>query len=86
MIKIILPLLIVFTAQFSNKGYAEEKQIFTLYRNSVTDSQMRIHVATFNAKDGYLYNSENCFIAAELFQNQPFVETLYWCELGQFKY
>ena len=86
MIKIILPLLIVFTAQFSNKGYAEEKQIFTLYRNSVTDSQMRIHVATFNVKHGYRYNSENCFIAAELFQNQPFVETRYWCELGQFKY
>ena len=85
MIKIISPFLISFTFLFSYKGYAEEKQIFTLYRNSVTDSQMRIHVATFNVKYGYRYNSENCFIAAELFQNQLFVETRYWCELGNFK-
>ena len=85
MIKIILPLLIVFTAQFSNKGYAEEKQILTLYRNSVTDSQMRIHVATFNVKHGYRYNSENCFLSANLFQKQLGVKTRFWCELGKFK-
>ena len=85
MIKIILPLLIVFTAQFSNKSYAEEKQTLTLYRNSVTDSQMRIHVATFNVKYGYRYNFENCFIAAELFQKQLGVVTHFWCEIGNFK-
>jgi len=85
MIEIISPFLIVFTALFSNISHADEKQMLTLYRNSVTDSQMRIHVATFNVKHGYRYNSENCFIAAELFQNQSFVETRYWCELGKFK-
>ena len=85
MIKIILPLLIVFTAQFSNKSYADEKQILTLYRNSVTDSEMRIHIATFSAKHGYSYNSKNCFLAAKLFQNQKYVETRFWCEMGSFR-
>ena len=85
MIKIISPLLIVFTALFSNKSYANEKQILTLYRNSVTDSEMRIHIATFNAKHGYSYNSENCFLAAKLFKSQPRVKTRFWCEKGNFR-
>ena len=31
---------------------ASESTSFTLYRNSVTDENMRIHVATFDALDG----------------------------------
>ena len=85
MIKIISLFLIVFTALFSNISHADEKQMLTLYRNSVIDSEMRIHIATFNAKDGYRYNSENCFLAANLFQKQPGVKTRFWCELGKFK-
>ena len=84
MIKIISPFLISFTVLFSYKGYADDNQMLTLYRNSVIDSQMRIHVATFNAKDGYNYNYENCFLAAELFQNQTGVVTRFWCEIGNF--
>ena len=55
---------------------------FTLSRNSVTDSNMRVHVATFDAVDGATYNSENCNIAAELFRNQQGTTVRYWCEKG----
>jgi hypothetical protein len=58
---------------------------FTLYRNSVIDENMRIHVASFNAADGEAYNRENCEQAQLLFQAQPGVKTKFWCEKGVFK-
>jgi hypothetical protein len=58
---------------------------FTLYRNSVTDENMRIHVASFNASDGESYNRENCDQAQLLFQSQSGVKTKFWCEKGVFK-
>ncbi|MBX4931266.1 hypothetical protein [Rhizobium bangladeshense] len=58
---------------------------YTLYRNSVLDGSMRLHVASFDSKDGDAYNSDNCRIAAELFQSQPGVTVRYWCEKGAFK-
>ncbi|MEO5690116.1 MAG: hypothetical protein ABIR54_22375 [Burkholderiaceae bacterium] len=64
---------------------ASEDTVFTLYRNSALDPQMRIHVATFDAADGEKYNSENCTQAAELFRGQPGVKTRFWCEKGHFK-
>ena len=57
---------------------------FVLYRNSVSDSNMRIHVATFDATDGEAYNRENCQVAQALFQAQPGVKTKFWCEKGSF--
>lgn len=58
---------------------------YTLYRNSIFDGNMRVHVASFDSKDGDAYNSENCRIAADLFQSQPGVKVRYWCEKGAFK-
>jgi len=58
---------------------------YTLYRNSVSNANLRIHVATFDAKDGNSYNLGNCQIAQELFQNQNGVVVKYWCEKGIFK-
>lgn len=58
----------------------------TLYRNSVLDSTMRIHVATFDAAEvRQAYNFENCQIAAQLFREQPGVNVLYWCEPGHYR-
>ena len=37
-----------------------ESQSFVLYRNSVTDENMRIHVASFDAAEGEQYNRGNC--------------------------
>ena len=45
---------------------------------------MRIHVATFDTLEGADYNSENCKIATDLFQQPNGVQTRFWCELGRF--
>ena len=58
---------------------------YTLYRNSVLDETMRLHVATFDSKDGEKYNQGNCDIAKDLFQEQDGVKTKFWCEKGAFK-
>lgn len=83
---IVTPLLLV-----SCKGAnAPESDTFTLYRNSVLDKNMRIHVATFDSKDGFsgkkdLYNKENCEDSAKLRMSQPLVQTKFWCEKGFYK-
>jgi len=59
--------------------------MFTLYRNSVTDEDMRIHVATFDAAEEEAYNRGNCEIARGLFQSQPGVTVKYWCEKGRYR-
>jgi hypothetical protein len=58
---------------------------YTLYRDSVTGPGMRLHIATFDSKDGEDYNRENCRIATTLFQEQPGVRVKYWCEKGRFR-
>ena len=68
----------IFTACSSDGTY-------TLYRNSVIDPLMRVHVATFDSADGAKYNQENCQVAQELFQNQEGVITKFWCEKGRFR-
>lgn len=62
-----------------------QNESYTLYRNSIADEFERIHVATFNAKEGEKYNQENCDIAKDLFQKQDGVLTKFWCEKGIFK-
>jgi len=64
---------------------ASDDRTFTLYRNSVTDPSMRIHVATFDATEKEEYNRENCDTAAKLFGAQPGVKTKFWCEKGRFR-
>lgn len=60
--------------------------VYTLYRNSVLDPSMRVHMATFDAKDSdNSYNQQNCMLAAKLFQGQPGVATTFWCEKGGYK-
>ena len=61
-----------------------ESGSYTLYRNSIADEFERIHVASFNAKEGEKYNQENCDIAKDLFQKQEGVLTKFWCEKGVF--
>jgi hypothetical protein len=62
-----------------------DSEIYTLYRNSVLDSSMRIHVASFDVEYGAEYNSENCNLAADLFQEQDSVLTRFWCEQGPYR-
>jgi len=66
-------------------SYGCGDETFVLYRNSVLDENMRIHVATFDSTDGGAYNRENCEVAQSLFQGQPGVKVKYWCEKGRFR-
>jgi len=44
---------------------SRQEEFCTLYRNSVMDESMRIHIATFNeVTGGYKYNIENCQLAS----------------------
>ena len=62
-----------------------DDEVYTLYRNSVVDPSMRLHVATFDSRDGKDYNAENCNVAADLFQHQDGVQTRFWCEPGRYR-
>ncbi len=59
--------------------------IYTLYRNSLMDPAMRIHIATFDAGDGREYNAENCNLTADFFAKHAGVKTRYWCEPGRYR-
>ena len=83
--KILLKILLSISLVALIVGCVSDNEIFTLYRNSVTDENMRIHVASFNATDGEAYNKSNCEQAQQLFQAQPSVRTKFWCEKGIFK-
>jgi hypothetical protein len=72
-------------------GCKDESNIYTLYRNSPLDNNMRLHIATFDsANEAYggtseSYNKENCLLAVSLFQAQPNVVSRFWCEKGRYK-
>lgn len=58
---------------------------YTLYRSSVTDPRVRLHIATFDTANRDEYNRDNCQIAAELFAKQLGVVVRHWCEKGGFR-
>jgi len=66
-------------------AHGKEQNAFTLYRNSVLDSTMRIHFATFDADESADYNAENCLLTADLVRRQPGVRVMYWCEPGYYR-
>jgi hypothetical protein len=66
-------------------SWTADRTAYTLYRNSVTDSAMRIHVATFDASEADSYNNENCQQAQTLFQQQLDVKVKFWCEKGPYR-
>ena len=72
-----LPLLLA-----ASNAYADD--VYTLYRSSLLEGISRIHVATFDTRDGDAYNHEDCELAANLFQAQLGVKTRFWCEHGHF--
>jgi len=47
--------------------------------------EMRVHVATFDAREDEKYNNENCQVARELFAGQSGVTVSYWCEKGRYR-
>jgi len=74
---IIFTLGLLFSVWYSR----DKNHTYTLYRNDVTDKNMRIHIATFDAADnGNSYNEGNCKITRDLFQNQDGITIKFWCE------
>lgn len=61
------------------------ESVYTLYRNSLLDGALRIHVATFDTVDGADYNAQNCALVADLMQMQDGVRTRFWCEPGRYR-
>jgi hypothetical protein len=69
---------------------------FTLYRNSVLDRSLRVHWATFDARESDAsYNANNCMMAARLLNanvkalgreeaNGPPAAVGFWCEPGRY--
>lgn len=76
---------VVFGLVACSADFGSDSDVFTLYRNSVTDENMRIHVATFDANEKEAYNRGNCEQAQALFQAQPGVSVKFWCEKGRFR-
>jgi hypothetical protein len=64
---------------------SSDTDTFTLYRNSVTEENMRIHVAIFDAAEKEEYNRGNCEQAQVLFEGQAGVKVKFWCEKGRFR-
>ena len=58
---------------------------YTLYRNGEAADTLRIHVATFDAKEDGEYNHDNCEQTRELFQVHPSARSRFWCENGRFR-
>lgn len=85
MMRRLLAALVVGIALCSPAAAQSDADVLTLYRNSVVDGTMRIHVATFDSSDGRDYNAENCDLAANLFQRQEGISVRFWCEPGHFR-
>lgn len=64
---------------------AGDKNTYTLYRNGEATDTLRVHVATFDAKEEAEYNRDNCEQARELFQLHPAARSRFWCEQGRFR-
>ncbi len=62
-----------------------DNETYALYRDSVLDASMRVHIATFDAADGADYNRENWMLARDLFLAQAGVRTNFWCEPGRYR-
>lgn len=75
----------VLTAGLLVAGCDFTNPVYTLYRSSPADAAMRIHVASFDAKEGDAYNRENCELASRLFRLQEGVTVRWWCEKGRYQ-
>jgi hypothetical protein len=70
----------------SGCAFGSDGDAATLYRNPIVgDPNERVHVATFDSKDGKSYNWTNCTTFADLVMQQEGVEVRYWCEAGRFR-
>lgn len=79
----LFPVLVLMTVVAGCDGLSTTE--YTLYRSSLVDENLRVHVATFDASESEGYNRDNCALAVKLFGAQSGVRTKFWCEKGRFK-
>ena len=65
MIKIISPLIIVFTAILSNQGFISKNQNLSFYQNSVLNYEL-----TLISKQRFSYNSKNLNFSLHFLESQ----------------
>lgn len=79
-----------------NGSKVDETKRATLYRNSFTDHSLRVHWASFDAPDGFLYNIGNCMMAARILNANVDASAKaegkdrdkaigFWCEPGAYR-
>lgn len=89
-------LLMLFAVGLGGCADSNKSDAFALYRNSPMDYSMRVHWATFDAKDKGSYNMNNCLMAARLLNanvtasaraegKERDVKAGFWCEAGPYK-
>jgi hypothetical protein len=61
---------------------SNDKLSFTLYQSSVTNPNMRVRVAVYDAPNGKNYNIQKCRTAQNLYQQQADTAR-FWCEQGK---
>jgi len=76
----------------TNRDRVPDSQVYTLYRSSNIDSNIRIHVGTFDARsfddasDNKRYNYEMCSDAQLNFNERNKDSSVrFWCEEGRFR-
>lgn len=65
---------------------SSSSQTYTLYRNSVVNDSLRVHVATFDAGESEIYNRDICNeVSALMHAKSGPVKLRYWCEKGRYR-
>lgn len=71
------------------KTVNEDAIVYTFYRNSVLDPSMRVHVATFDSKEGGAmnpdYNRASCEETAGIYRKLDTDNKNWWCEKGRYR-
>lgn len=70
-------------ALLTTPALANDSTTYTLYRNTETNTNARVHIATFDSDGGSAYNRESCQLVSDLLQLQPGIKTIFWCEAGR---
>jgi hypothetical protein len=65
--------------------FRNDDNVFTLYRTNSFDSNIEVHVATFDADESRRFNRDNCEITRDLFMSIPGIVVKYMCKPGFMK-
>jgi hypothetical protein len=82
--RLIAVTIVAYIAALAGCGVSDG-EAYTLYRDSAVTHDARMHVASFDTREGAKYNNDNCQQVLALFQTQPGVTVRFWCEKGRYR-